>query len=72
MTQQITFTAKKYADLIEIKCEAPAPICPAETHVIATISHQPGTKWVVNAGMFGRAAFKTRKQAEAFVCELIQ
>ena len=71
MTNKITFTAKKYADLIEIKCEMPAPICASENHVVAVISHQPGTKWTVLAGMFGRAAFKTRKEAEAHVRGLI-
>ena len=72
MSNEITFTTSKYADLTEIKCEAPAPICPTETHVVAVISHQPGTKWVVSAGMFGRVAFKTRKEAEAHVRGLVQ
>ena len=69
----MNFIAKKYADLTEIVCEANAPLCPSEKHVIAVISHSLGGKWAVFTHRLGeRRVFATRKAAEAYVLEAAQ
>jgi hypothetical protein len=64
----LTFKTNRYADLTEIVCSAPAPICPEENHVVAVISHTKGGKWSVLNHRFGeRAVFPTQDAAKDFV-----
>ena len=67
----ITFHSNQYADLTEISCKAPAPLCPDETHLVAVITHIPGSKWHVRLAREWTsrpmASLKTRRAAEAFV-----
>jgi len=66
----ITFRSNRYADLTEIVCSAPAPICPEEQHIVAVISHTKGSKWSVPTHRLGeRASFTTRKDAQDFVSQ---